>query len=55
MGNCVGCDLERSCQWAVRCMHEAAMWDENCFVTLTVDEAIWGPSGRWTGGPFLRS
>lgn len=38
-GQCVGCRLERSRQWAVRCMHEAQMHEQNCFVTLTYDEA----------------
>lgn len=37
-GKCVGCRLERSRQWAVRCMHEAQMHSENCFITLTYDE-----------------
>lgn len=37
-GQCVGCRLERSRQWAVRCMHEAALWEHNCFVTLTYDD-----------------
>lgn len=37
-GQCVGCRLERSRQWAVRCMHEAAMHDENCSLTLTYDD-----------------
>lgn len=37
-GQCIGCRLERSRQWAVRCMHEAAMHNANCFVTLTYDE-----------------
>jgi hypothetical protein len=36
-GQCVGCRLEKSRQWAVRCMHEAQMHEENCFVTLTYD------------------
>ena len=36
-GQCVGCRLERSRQWAVRCMHEASLYDRNCFVTLTYD------------------
>lgn len=36
-GQCVGCRLERSRQWAVRVMHEASMWKHNCFVTLTYD------------------
>jgi len=34
-GQCVGCRLERSRQWAVRCMHEAQMHASNCFITLT--------------------
>lgn len=34
-GQCIGCRLERSRQWAIRCYHEAQMWEENCFVTLT--------------------
>ena len=38
-GRCVGCRLERSRQWAVRCMHEAQLYDDNCFLTLTYDEA----------------
>lgn len=38
-GRCIGCRLERSRQWAIRCMHEASLHDENCFLTLTYDEA----------------
>jgi len=34
---CIGCKLERSRQWAVRCKHEAQLHPENCFVTLTYD------------------
>lgn len=37
-GNCVGCRLERSRQWAVRCVHESKMHNENCFITLTYDD-----------------
>lgn len=37
-GRCIGCRLERSRQWAVRMMHEASLYDENCFVTLTYDD-----------------
>lgn len=36
-GQCIGCRLERSRQWAIRCVHEASMYDDNCFVTLTYD------------------
>ena len=34
-GQCVGCRLERSRQWAVRCVHEAQLHEANCFITLT--------------------
>lgn len=34
-GQCVGCRLERSRQWAIRCMHEAKMNEENTFLNLT--------------------
>lgn len=34
-GQCIGCRLERSRQWAVRCMHEASLHEDNCFLTLT--------------------
>lgn len=37
-GQCAGCRLERSRQWAVRCLHEAQMHDRNCFITLTYDD-----------------
>lgn len=34
-GQCIGCRLERSRQWAVRCVHEASLHSRNCFITLT--------------------
>ncbi len=34
-GQCVGCRLARSAHWAVRCVHEAQLHSENCFITLT--------------------
>lgn len=37
-GQCVGCRLERSRQWAIRVMHEASLYDQNCFITLTYDD-----------------
>lgn len=37
-GQCVGCRLERSRQWAMRCVHEAQMHENNCFITLTYDD-----------------
>ena len=37
-GRCRGCRHERARQWAVRCVHEANMYENNCFITLTFDE-----------------
>lgn len=37
-GQCIGCRLERSRQWAVRCVHEASQYKDNCFVTLTYSD-----------------
>lgn len=34
-GYCVGCRIDRSRAWAIRCVHEASLHDLNCFVTLT--------------------
>lgn len=37
-GKCIGCLLERSRQWAVRCMHEASLYQNNCSITLTYND-----------------
>lgn len=37
-GQCIGCRLERSRQWAIRCVHEASLYENNCFITLTFNE-----------------
>ena len=34
-GQCIGCRLDRSREWAIRCVHEAKLYEDNCFVTLT--------------------
>lgn len=34
-GQCIGCRIEKSRQWALRCVHEAEMHERNCFITLT--------------------
>ncbi|QCQ85083.1 replication initiator protein [Blackfly microvirus SF02] len=41
---CIGCRLESSRQWAVRCMHEASLYDDNSFVTLTYDDVHCPPT-----------
>jgi hypothetical protein len=34
-GMCIGCRLRRAQDWTLRIMHEASIWPENSFVTLT--------------------
>lgn len=44
-GQCRGCRLERSRQWAIRCIHEAQMHSRNCFITLTYAPEHLPPNG----------
>lgn len=37
-GQCSGCRLERSRMWAIRCHHEASLYENNVFVTLTYND-----------------
>lgn len=37
-GQCIGCRLEKSRQWALRCVHESQLHERNCFITLTYDD-----------------
>lgn len=37
-GQCAGCRLERSRQWAIRCVHEAQLHEDNSFITLTYND-----------------
>lgn len=37
-GGCVGCRLKRAGEWAVRGTHEASLYLDNCFITLTYDD-----------------
>ena len=34
-GQCIGCRLDRSRDWATRCVHEASLHENNSFITLT--------------------
>ncbi|UDN67588.1 replication initiator protein [robinz microvirus RP_61] len=63
-GQCVGCRLDRSRQWAIRILHESQCHATNSFVTLTYDEEHYRPSlayddfrlflkrARYNLGPF---
>lgn len=37
-GQCIGCRLAYSSEWASRCLLEMMKYDDNCFITLTYDE-----------------
>jgi hypothetical protein len=37
-GQCIGCRLKYSQEWAVRLMHENQMHSESCFITLTMND-----------------
>lgn len=37
-GQCLGCRLDYSREWAVRCTHESLLHKENSFITLTYDD-----------------
>jgi len=37
-GRCIGCKLEKSKQWAIRCVHEAKQYNNNSFITLTYNK-----------------
>lgn len=34
-GKCIGCRIDRSREWAIRCVHEAKTHSQNSFITLT--------------------
>lgn len=38
-GQCIGCRLDKSREWAIRCMHEARRFEYNSFITLTYNDA----------------
>lgn len=44
-GQCIGCRLERSRQWAMRLVHEKRMHERSAFLTLTYDNEHLPPGG----------
>lgn len=37
-GKCLGCQSKKTNEWALRCVHEAQSYKDNCFITLTYDD-----------------
>lgn len=44
-GQCIGCRLDKSRQWAIRCSHEADLYEQNSFITLTYNDGHLPPLG----------
>lgn len=44
-GRCIGCVQQRASEWALRCEHEARLWRDNWFITLTYEEGTLPPEG----------
>lgn len=38
-GQCTGCRISRSKMWAARCIHEASLYENNAFITLTYHDS----------------
>lgn len=48
-GQCIGCRLDRSQAWAIRCIHESKLYEDNCFITLT-----YSPENLPYGGTLVK-
>ena len=53
-GQCIGCRLERSRQWAMRCLHESSLYDRNAFITITYDDSNLPTGGTLKYDDFQR-
>ncbi|WNK13198.1 MAG: replication initiator protein [Microvirus sp.] len=51
-GRCRGCRHEHARQWAVRCVHEAQLYDKNTFITLTFNEQNLNSKGTLVKADF---
>lgn len=49
-GQCIGCRLDRSQEWALRCVLESSLYEDNCFLTLT-----YAPENLPAGGSLVKS
>lgn len=53
-GSCVGCRLEYAREWALRCVHESKLWDNNAFVTFTYKDEELPKNGSLVPERFVR-
>lgn len=53
-GQCIGCRMRRASDWSLRVMHEAQMWEQNCFVTLTYGRGALPADSSLDHGDFQR-
>jgi len=53
-GQCIGCRMRRASDWSLRCMHEAALHEENCFITLTYARDCLPPDGSLCHADFQK-
>jgi hypothetical protein len=53
-GQCIGCRLERSRQWAMRCLYESHLHADNCYVTFTYSPGFLPPDGGLDKSHFQR-
>lgn len=56
-GQCWGCRLERSQQWAIRCVHESKLYKHNSFITLTYSDEHLPENGnldKRAGAKFMK-
>lgn len=50
-GQCIGCRVAKSREWALRCVHEASLHERSAFVTLTYRNEIFFKDGVRYGLP----
>ena len=51
-GKCIGCKLDKARSWAIRCVHEASLYEDNAFITLTYDDSHLPPTGSLVKADF---
>lgn len=53
-GMCIGCRMRRAEDWKIRCLHEAQMHKQNCFITLTYATNALPPNASLCKGDYQK-